>query len=167
MKIRLFTILVLAIFSYPSLAQMVPVTGTITNQENNLMPAVTVTLKGTNVATSTNAEGKFSINAPANGILVFTFVSYTTQELLINKRSVINVSLSPATGALDDVVIIGYGTQKKKDLTGSISSVTADDYKDQPVLNAAAALQGRVAGLGVSSPSGAPGKEAKIHIRGA
>ena len=167
MKIRLIAILVSLILTYQSLAQVGQVTGTITNQENNMMPGVTVTLKGTNVATSTNAEGKFSINAPADGTLVFTFVSYTTQESPINKRSVINVSLSPAAGALDDVVIIGYGTQKKKDLTGSISSVTADDYKDQPVLNAAAALQGRVAGLGVSSPSGAPGKEAKIHIRGA
>lgn len=167
MKIRLFAIFVFGILSYPSLAQMSTVMGRVTNQENNPMSGVTVTVKGTTGGTSTDSEGKFSIKAPANGTLVFTFVSYAPREVLINNRSVVNISLFPVAGALDDVVIVGYGTQKKKDLTGSISSVAAGDYKDQPVLNVAAALQGRVAGLGVSSPSGAPGKEAKIHIRGA
>ena len=167
MKVKLFAIFMFGILSYPSLAQMSTITGSVTNQENDPMSGVTVTLKGTTGGTSTDSEGKFSIKAPPNGNLVFTFVNYAPQDILINNRSVINISLFPVEGALDDVVIVGYGTQKKKDLTGSISSVAAGDYKDQPVLNVAAALQGRVAGLAVSSPSGAPGKEAAIHIRGA
>lgn len=149
-------------------AQSLGITGRVTDQANNRpMSNVTVQVKGTGIGTSTNAEGKFSISAPANGTLTFSFISYSTKEVPVNNRSTVNVTLSGEASALGEVLIVGYGTQRKRDLTGSISSVNPTSYKDQPVLNASAALQGRVAGVGVTNTSGAPGSEAKIHIRGA
>ncbi|MEJ7676668.1 MAG: TonB-dependent receptor plug domain-containing protein [Segetibacter sp.] len=168
MKRFLLLFLILSTITHSCYAQSKVIIGQVTDQKNNKpMSNVTVQVKGTGIGTSTNAEGKFSINAPANGTLTFSFISYSTKEIPVNNRSTINVTLAAEASALGDVLIIGYGTQRKKDLTGSITSLNPTSYKDQPVLNASAALQGRVAGLEVTNTSGAPGGEAKIHIRGA
>ena len=167
MKIKLLIIFFLGVLNSPSIAQNVIIKGKVFNQENKSMAGVSVKIKGSELGTATDSMGKYQIQAPATGTLVFSFVSYATREIAILNKSEIDVTMYPIEGELDAVVVIGYGTQKKKDLTGSISSVSVDDYKNQPVLNVASALQGKVAGLEISNPSGAPGKEAKVHIRGA
>lgn len=165
--------IVLLVFNFLAMlwvcqAQNTVITGQITDEQNNLpMAGVSVVLKGTTIGTSSNEHGKFTINNAPRAILIFSFVNYTTIEIPVNNRSVVNVVLAPQIGVLGDVLVIGYGTQKKKDLTGSIASVSPDQYKDQPVLNTTSALQGRVAGLQITNTSGAPGSEAKILIRGA
>lgn len=168
MKIIVMLVFILFATHYFSQAQTTSVTGQIIDEQNNLpMPGASVKVKGSPTGTSTNAEGRFIISTPSNGTLIFSFIGYSQKEVQVNSRSVINETLTAEAGALSDVLIIGYGTQRKRDLTGSITSITPDSYKDQPVLNASAALQGRVAGLEVTNTSGAPGSEPKIHIRGA
>lgn len=118
-------------------AQSMSITGQVTDQENNkAMSNVTVQVKGTGIGTSTNAEGKFSISAPSNGTLTFSFISYSTKEVPVFNRSTINVTRAAEASALGDVLIIGYGTQRKRDMTGSITSLNPNSYKNQPVQNA-------------------------------
>jgi TonB-linked SusC/RagA family outer membrane protein len=143
-----------------------PVSGRVSAGDTAL-PGVIVYIKGTSVNTQTDNNGRFSINAPKGASLTFNLMGYLSKEVPVNNRSTINVELSPTTQGLGEVVVVGYGTQKRKDLTGAISSLNATAYKDQPVLNASSALQGRVAGVSVANSSGAPGGAVKIRIRGA
>ena len=143
-----------------------PVTGRVSAGDSAL-PGVIVYIKGSSVNTQTDNNGRFSINAPKGASLTFNLMGYLSKEIPVNNRSTINVELEPTTQGLGEVVVVGYGTQKRKDLTGAISSLNASAYKDQPVLNASSALQGRVAGVSVANSSGAPGGAVKIRIRGA
>jgi TonB-dependent starch-binding outer membrane protein SusC len=143
-----------------------PVTGRVSAGDSAL-PGVIVYIKGSSVNTQTDNNGQFSINAPKGASLTFNLMGYLSKEIPVNNRSNINVELEPTTQGLGEVVVVGYGTQKRKDLTGAISSLNASAYKDQPVLNASSALQGRVAGVSVANSSGAPGGAVKIRIRGA
>lgn len=142
------------------------VSGRVTAGDTAL-PGVVVYIKGTAVNTQTDGNGRFSINAPSGATLTFSLMGYSSKEVVVNNRSTMNIQLEPVSQGLGEVVVVGYGTQKRKDLTGAISSLNANAYKDQPVLNASAALQGRVAGVSVASSSGAPGGAVKIRIRGA
>ncbi|SHN40431.1 TonB-dependent receptor [Chitinophaga sp. CF418] len=143
-----------------------PVTGRVTAGDTSL-PGVVVYIKGKGVNTQTDNDGRYSINAPAGATLTFSLMGYTSKEVPVNNRGTINVQLESSTQGLGEVVVVGYGTQKRKDLTGAIASLNATAYKDQPVLNASSALQGRVAGVSVANSSGAPGGAVKIRIRGA
>ncbi|MCF6405120.1 TonB-dependent receptor [Chitinophaga filiformis] len=143
-----------------------PVTGRVTAGDT-VLPGVVVYIKGKGLNTQTDNNGRYSINAPAGAILTFSLMGYTSKEVAVNNRSTINVQLESSTQGLGEVVVVGYGTQKRKDLTGAIASLNATAYKDQPVLNASSALQGRVAGVSVANSSGAPGGAVKIRIRGA
>ncbi|SDF52574.1 SusC/RagA family TonB-linked outer membrane protein [Chitinophaga filiformis] len=143
-----------------------PVTGRVSAGDTSL-PGVVVYIKGSGANTQTDNDGRFSINAPAGATLTFSLMGYASKEVPVNNRSTINVQLESTTQGLGEVVVVGYGTQKRKDLTGSIASLNASAYKDQPVLNASSALQGRVAGVSVANSSGAPGGAVKIRIRGA
>jgi len=143
-----------------------PVSGRVSAGDTSL-PGVIVYIKGSSVNTQTDNNGRFSINAPKGASLTFNLMGYSSKEVPVNNRSTINVELEPTTQGLGEVVVVGYGTQKRKDLTGAISSLNANAYKDQPVLNASSALQGRVAGVSVANSSGAPGGAVKIRIRGA
>lgn len=143
-----------------------PVSGRVSAGDSAL-PGVIVYIKGSSVNTQTDNNGRFSINAPKGASLTFNLMGYLSKEIPVNNRSTINVELEPTTQGLGEVVVVGYGTQKRKDLTGAISSLNASAYKDQPVLNASSALQGRVAGVSVANSSGAPGGAVKIRIRGA
>jgi TonB-linked SusC/RagA family outer membrane protein len=143
------------------------VSGKVTAADGSALPGVTVQVKGSEVTTQTDKDGQFQLNAPGGAVLIFSYVGYARQEITVGNQTQIAVQLQVLGQNLGDVVVVGYGTQRRKDLTGSITSLNANAYKDQPVLNASAALQGRVAGVNVSNSSGAPGGQAKIRIRGA
>lgn len=145
----------------------VTITGSVTDEKGQLLPGVTVKVKNTINATVTNAEGKYAIKVAEDGAtLVFSFVGYYTQELPVGDRSVINVTLKPQSKDLEQVVVVGYGTQRKSDLTGSLVSLSAKDFKEQPVTRLDQVLQGRAAGVEVVNNSGAPGGDVSIRIRG-
>jgi TonB-linked SusC/RagA family outer membrane protein len=149
-----------------ALAQNITVKGTVVDKTGAALPGVTVTLKATTIGTQTDANGHFSISAPVNGTLRFTFVGYNAKEVAVNSQMVVNVTLQENTTDLNEVVVIGYGTQKKATVTGAISSVSSADLKDQQVTRLDDALEGRAAGVTVTATSGAPGAAPKVTIRG-
>lgn len=140
--------------------------GTVTDKTGSPLPGVTVKVKGTQNGTQTDANGHYSINASGNATLIFSFIGYVTQEVPVNGRTSLNVVITDAATGLNEVVVIGYGTQKKATVTGAISSVSADDLKDQPLTRFDDALEGRAAGVLVTQSSGAPGAAPSILIRG-
>jgi len=150
-----------------SYAQSKVVSGKVSDASGPL-PGVSVIIKGTETGTSTDASGSFSISAPENATLVISFIGYERQEIKVGNRTSINVSLVSDNTALSEVVVVGvgYGTQKRKDLTGAISSVSAATIEKVPVTNLNQALQGRAAGVQVTNNDGAPGGNTTILIRG-
>jgi TonB-linked SusC/RagA family outer membrane protein len=130
------------------------------------IPGVNVVLKNTNVGTITDREGEYSIEVPEDAVLVFSFVGYNTIERQVGNQSVINVEMVEDIRQLENIVIIGYGTQRKSDLTGSVSSVRGDDLVRIPAANPLQALQGKVAGVQVSNTSGEPGSDPTVRVRG-
>ncbi len=149
-------------------AQTRSITGTVTDAtDGSLLPAVTVNVKGTATSAMTDENGKFSIQAGQNAkVLVFSFVGYKQVEVTIGASNTVNVALDNEAQALDDIVVIGYGTAKKSDLTGAVATVRAEKLMDMPVPNITQALQGKVAGVEVAVNSNAPGAGAKVRIRG-
>ncbi|MDO9373834.1 MAG: TonB-dependent receptor [Ferruginibacter sp.] len=145
--------------------QDIRVTGKVTSSTGEIVPGVTVTIKGSTVTTTTNAAGIYSISAPETATLVFSSVGYATQEVPVNNRTELDVTLQTSTVGLNEVVVIGYGTANKRDLTGSIVKVSGKEVADKPNTNPMASLQGKVAGLSVVN-SGTPGRAPDIRIRG-
>jgi len=146
----------------------VTVTGKVTAAETNSpLPGVSVALKGTSTGTVTDSDGNYKLMVPnGEGTLVFSFVGYTRREEPINNRSSINVALSQDLAAIEEVVVVGYGTRKKSDVTGSLSSVSAQQLKQVPTQSISQALQGRAAGVDVAASSFRPGDNPQIRIRG-
>ncbi len=143
------------------------VKGTVSDEKGVTLPGATVTVKGTQVSTPTDVNGHYSITVPTGGkILVFTFIGMETQEIVIGTKTTINVSLQLTSAALSDVVVIGYGTQKKADVNGAISSVSAKDIENLPQASVDQMLQGKAAGVTVTENSGQPGSATSVHIRG-
>ena len=154
-------------FSFLSFAQSLTVNGTIQDETGFPMPGVTVVLKGTSQGTITNANGQYSITVPdPRGTLTFSFVGMETQEIAIAGRSTINVTMQTVTSELDEVIVVGYGTMKKSDVTGAVASVRSEALQNLATPDAAAALQGKASGVQVLSNSGAPGQGATIRVRG-
>lgn len=142
------------------------VTGKVTGAANEPLAGVSVQVRGEAGGTTTNASGIYSISVPSDSsVLVFSFVGFASQETTVGNRSVVNVSLSPAASDLDAVVVTGYSTQRKRDLTGSISSVNGEEIARLPNVNPIASLQGKVAGLTVAN-SGVAGANPVVRIRG-
>ncbi len=146
----------------------ITVTGRIISQaDNESLPGATILLKGTNTGTVTDLDGNFSIKVTSESdVLVISMVGYKPQEITIGKQSVINIALETQVTGLDEVVVIGYGTVKKSDLTGSVSSVKSKDLTAVPVTNALESLQGKVAGLDLVKTSGQAGAALNITVRG-
>ncbi len=143
------------------------VSGRVTDMEGNPLVGVSVSVKGTRIGTTTDAKGLFSLSVPDNATtLVVSFIGFTAKEVTISNSGAINISLEPAVSSLNDVVVIGYGTQRKSDLTGSVSSVKGSDLTHLPTQRVDQALQGRAAGVMVQNTDGAPGGNATIRIRG-
>ena len=147
-------------------AQELIVQGKITDDSGEAIPGVSVTVKGTQRGTITNVEGTYSINTVGNATLVFSFLGYVSQDVPINNRSTINVSLKTDTKALEEVVVVGYGTQRKVETTGSIASVKADELTQLPVTNVAQGLQARISGVQINQNSGSPGGNISVRVRG-
>lgn len=150
-------------------AQERKVTGKVTSSEDLLgLPGANVYIKNSSVGASADMDGNYTvIISEKNPVLVFNFVGYQTVEIPVGNKTVINVSLKPDTKNLDEVIVVGYGTRKKSDITGSVSSVTAKELTAYPVLSAEQALQGRAAGVSVQSNNGGePGAPVKIRVRG-
>ncbi len=149
------------------MAQNRPVTGTVVAAENKQpLQGVTVTVKGTKTGTTTDASGNFKINAGENDVLVFSNVSFTTMEVTVGKNSTLSITLTSDAKAMDDVVVIGYQTVRRKDLLASVSSVGSKDLKDIPINSAAEALNGRLAGVTATTSEGSPDAEIRIRVRG-
>jgi TonB-linked SusC/RagA family outer membrane protein len=144
------------------------ITGTVTSTEDGMgVPGATVLVKGTTIGTATDIDGKYSINIPAgSNVLVFTFVGLTSQEVNIGNRSTINVALESDVTALSEVIVTGYGTQPKREVTGAVSSVKGDAIQNLPLQSFDRALQGRASGVQVRSSNGLPGGAVNIRIRG-
>lgn len=148
-------------------AQQRTVTGTVTDATRQPLPGVTVVVKGTTIGTVTDTDGEFSINVPADAqTLQVSFVGMQAQEITLDGRTNIAVTLEEETIGIEEVVAIGYGTVRKSDLTGSVSSVSSEEIAAYPTLSAVQALQGRAAGLQISSNNGEPGASQRIRIRG-
>jgi TonB-linked SusC/RagA family outer membrane protein len=144
----------------------ISVSGTVTDESDSPLPGVNVLVKGTSIGTTSDASGKYTINVPdENAVLVTSFIGYATQEIAVGTQTTINVKLAPDVTQLGEVVVVGYGTQKKASVTGAISSVSSEEISAQPIMNITQALQGRVAGVTVVN-NGAPGAAPIIRIRG-
>ncbi|WP_298536347.1 TonB-dependent receptor [uncultured Algibacter sp.] len=146
-------------------AQSIPISGTVTSQ-NEPLAGVTVIVKGTNTGAITDFDGNYSLNASSSGVLEFSYLGYVTETVSISGKSVVNVVLVEDLSELDEVVVVGYGTQKKKEVTGAVAQVGAEVLTQTATSDIGAALQGQVAGVNVTASSGAPGSEANIQIRG-
>ena len=147
-------------------AQDVQVSGTVSDETGSPLPGVTILLKGTTKGTTTDLDGKYSISGPASGVLVFSFIGYTPLEETIGNRSLIDISLKPDLADLEEVVVVGYGSVKKSQLTGAISSVGTKEIQELPITDARQALQGRAAGVDVTQAGSKPGSAPQVRIRG-
>jgi TonB-linked SusC/RagA family outer membrane protein len=142
------------------------VSGKVTGANGAPLAGVSVTIRGSVTGTVTDDAGNYAISVPdENSVLVFSYVGYTTQEVNVGGRTTINVSLVASANQLDQVVVVGYGTQRKVDVTGTVTQIRGDEVSKQPVMNPISGLQGRVAGVQITN-SGAPGASPQIRIRG-
>ena len=142
------------------------VKGKVTDQSNEGMPGVSVSIKGTNKGTQTNGNGDYNLEASKNAILVFSFVGYSTKEVVFTGQSEVNVTLDLDDKILSEVVVVGYGSQLKKSVTGSVQTIGAKEIKDIPVSQIGQKLQGQLAGVQINQTTGKPGQGMNIRIRG-
>lgn len=151
-----------------AVAQSRQVTGVVKSAEGETLPGVTVLVKGTTNGATTGMNGDFSLTLPEGGspTLVFSYIGFTSKEVAVGSQSTINVTLATDSKQLDDVVVIGFQEVQRRDVTGSVSSVSAQQIKDVPVNSAAEALAGRLAGVQVTASEGQPGADVRIRVRG-
>lgn len=145
----------------------ITVRGQVTDENGEPLPGVTVRVKDANQGTITDMEGNYSLEVPdGNASLIFSFVGFISQTIAINNQSRIDVSLEPDVETLEEVVVVGYGTEKRKDLTGAVSSVSSEDFNPGVVIAPEQLMQGKVAGVNITQNSGQPGAASTVRIRG-
>ena len=167
MKRSILLLLLTTVLSLGAFAQTTTVSGVITSSEDGEpLIGATVKVKGTTVGTTTDIDGNYTIKVDANGTLQFSYMGYEGVDRQVKGQSTINVVMDPQQDLLDEVVVVGYGTVKKSDLTGSVASVNADKLNKTPAASLSNALQGQVAGVTVNSLTGRPGAGAEVRIRG-
>ena len=155
------------LLSLPILAQDITISGQITSSDDNVpIPGVSVQLKGTTRGTVTDAAGKYQITSSANGRLVYSFIGYGRQEVAVNNRTTIDISLAPDVSNLNEVVVTTFGNAKREAFTGSAATISAAKISDRPITNLAQALSGAAPGVQTTAGSGQPGSAPDIRIRG-
>ena len=149
-------------------AQTRQVTGKVVDKSGEALIGVSVLVKGTSTGASTDVNGSFKINVPTSGnpVLIFKYLGYKNREVVVGRQTQLNVRLEEDATSLDEVVVVGYGTQKRRDLTGAVTSVSGETVRSNPVSSVAEAIAGRMAGVQVSTTDGAPGAEIVIRVRG-
>jgi len=165
LKIRM--ILILILFSTFGMAQNYSIKGRVTEEgTGESIPAASVVLKGTTTGTTTDGDGNFKLTVPANGTLIISFIGFKSVEVPIAGKKEINVTLKSETIGLEDVVVVGYGTTRRVELTGAVGSVTGTELQKSPVANAVAAMTGKMAGVQITTTDGSPDAEMVIRVRG-
>ncbi|MFC0184718.1 TonB-dependent receptor plug domain-containing protein [Pseudarcicella hirudinis] len=153
---------------FQALAQERVITGKITSGEDgSVLPGVSISAKGTSRGVTSNIDGTYKISLPNEAkTLIFTFIGFSKQEVIIGSKSVIDVKMAVDVSELNEVVVVGYGTQTKRSLTGALSSVTAKQIADIPITSIEQSLQGRAAGVQITQNSGTPGGGIQVRVRG-
>lgn len=167
--IRPMPFLLLFLFIYSGLFAQVRIRGKVTDESGSGLPGVNIVIKGTTSGTTSDSNGDYTVELPSGSeqaVLIFSFIGYETQEQAVGGRSVINVSLSTSLFTLGEVVVIGYGEQRKESVTGSVASISGDAMRDVPSANFSQALQGRLPGVEFAQTSTQPGATMQIRIRG-
>jgi len=149
-----------------ALSQETNVTGTVTDSNGSPLPGTNVVVKGTANGTQTDFDGNYTISAVNDAILVFSYIGFVTQEVPVNGRSAVNISLAEDSQALEEVIVVAYGTATKKDLTGAVAVIDGDKLNTFPATTVDQALQGKTAGVQITANSGAPGAPVTVNIRG-
>ncbi|MEG2126053.1 MAG: TonB-dependent receptor [Bacteroides sp.] len=166
--LKVFLVFSLFFFAGQVLAQQKTISGKVTDNLSEGMPGVNVQVKGTSTGAITNLDGNFSISVPsAKSVLVFTFIGYTPQEIVVGNKTKINVQLKEDAQALDEVVVVAYGTSRKRDLTGALTSMRPDANDASKAISIDNLLEGKIAGLVVSTASSSVGAASSVTIRGA
>lgn len=168
MKIPLMLMLLIAGFTLSAQAQNTKIVrGVVNDSSGEPLPGVNIVVKGTTLGLITDIDGSYEINVPDdNAVLVFSYIGYITSETKVGNRALVNVVLAEDSKLIEEVVVIGYGTVAKKDVTTAVSVVSLKDLDERPITSAAQAIQGKAAGVNVYQPSGAPGQEVVIRVRG-
>jgi TonB-linked SusC/RagA family outer membrane protein len=164
--VLLCTSITLCLMSMAGYAQTRQITGTVVEANGLPIPGVSVGVKGTAIGTVTDVKGAFKLTVPGNGTLVVSFIGYTSKEVAIDAGSSYTITLAEAVNNLNEVVVVGYGTTRRKDLTGAVGSVSAKQIEQVPVTSVDQTLQGRVSGVQVTNNDGAPGASVTVLIRG-
>ena len=171
-RLRMKKILMIAfsvmfsLFSLTIFAQTIQVKGQVVNESGAPVPKASITIKGTSKGVAADDNGAFHINAPAQGTLVVSSIGYLDQQIPVNNRTDIRISLIASANNIQDVVVVGYGIQRKEAVTGSVASIKGDKMREVPSANISQALQGRLAGVQMSQTSTKPGTTMQIRIRG-
>ena len=160
-------VLTTLLMAFSLFAQNIAVRGTVTDASTGEPVAfASIAVKGTTTGTSSGLDGTYSLNAPANATLVFSFIGYKTQEIVVNGRTVVDCALAADAEYLEDVIVIGYGTTRREAKTGAVSTVKADEIAAVPASSVDKMLAGKMAGVTISSETGQPGSNSQIRIRG-
>lgn len=166
-KLQLFSMFVFLLLTFSATAQNIEISGVVTSKDDGLpLPGVNVVLKGTTKGTLTDADGKYKFSVPSGGTLNVSYIGFKDQEVLISGRSIIDIVLVSDLQTLDEVVVTGFGSQIKRELTGNIASVKGKDIENMPVASVDQALQGRAAGVMINAGSGKLGQAVSVRVRG-
>ena len=150
-----------------SVSKIENITGTVTDSNGELLPGVSIKIKGSKTATVTDINGVFRLNLPTgNETLVVSYLGFNTQEIAVAGRTKLTIVLTVSTSKLDEVIVTGYGSKKRSEIVGSVATITGEEIQDIPAPNIAAALRGRIAGVGVNQISGRPGSSISLNVRG-
>lgn len=152
-------------FIYPSVPDRdlmvsnidIQISGTVTDENGEPLPGATISVQGTSIGTAADLDGKYSLNVPENATLVYSYIGYESKSIEVGTQNIINVSLSEDQSSLDEVVVVGYGTVRKSDLTGSVSSIQADKLNTDSQASVEQIIQGRLPGVQVTQASARPG----------
>ena len=162
----LLSTLFLMLMGFNLLQAQQTVTGTVTDENDQGIPGANIVVQGTTNGTQSDFDGNYSISVSQGDVLVVSYLGYATQNVTVGSETVINIQLQPDQQQLDEVIVIGYGTARKSDLTGAVTRVSTESFEEQPITRVEEALQGRASGVTVARSNGQPGSNIKVRIRG-